>query len=428
MQFKHDNTAIGSGDANGILKIWDLREGRLQRNFDGHRLKINSLCFHPNDETSVCATGSQEGRTKLWDIRRKGFYTTFGIKGGAPVHVVRFSPDGRLCAIGDEDGLKIWDLMNTADPVLSLPLLKCKKIQFHPREWLLAATSYAQGLSRVHFVDLETMKEETSVNIGNQEIREVSFHCDKPALLVISNDNVDVVGWSPNDVFDHMPTNHSGSVISATSNETKLLMMSDSNRCSGVINAVDLTQVRLTRPTTPMTVTDRQSIIDFYLFVFCSLLLWILDSKNLNFRSNFMRFFYYFIIFKELSDIGKIGFPVQKSNSRLYFRHYFRFNFFSFAISRSLQKASRKQFEDSRPGTMEAFIGNDEQVRHIEDEVAEINIASPSKLALLFPGIQPPTQVERSNTEIKRANVPRADFNKALQVCCYLFSQFIYNL
>ena len=87
-------------------------------------------------------------------------------------------------------------------------------------------------------------------------------------------------------------------------------------------------------------------------------------------------------------------------------------------VSRSLQKASRKQFEDSRPGTMEAFIGNDEQVRHIEDEVAEINIASPSKLALLFPGIQPPTQVERSNTDIKRANVPRADFNKALQVCC----------
>ena len=257
MQFKHDNTAIGSGDANGILKIWDLREGRLQRNFDGHRLKINSLCFHPNDETSVCATGSQEGRTKLWDIRRKGFYTTFGIKGGAPVHVVRFSPDGRLCAIGDEDGLKIWDLMNTADPVLSLPLLKCKRLQFHPREWLLAATSYSQGLSRVHFVDLETMNEETAVNVGDQEIREISFHCDKPALLVVGNENIDVVGWSPNDVFDHMATNQSGSVISATSNQTKLLMMSDSSRCSGVINAVDLTQVRLTRPTTPMTVGDR---------------------------------------------------------------------------------------------------------------------------------------------------------------------------
>ena len=65
---------------------------------------------------------------------------------------------------------------------------------------------------------------------------------------------------------------------------------------------------------------------------------------------------------------------------------------------------------------MEAFIGNDEQVRQIEDEVAEINIASPSKLALLFPGIQPPAQVERSQTDIKRANIPRADFNKALQV------------
>ena len=33
--FKGDNSAVGSGDANGLLKIWDLREARLQRNLDG---------------------------------------------------------------------------------------------------------------------------------------------------------------------------------------------------------------------------------------------------------------------------------------------------------------------------------------------------------------------------------------------------------
>merc|ERR1719431_734171 len=35
--FKNDNTSVASGDANGILKIWDLKEARLQRNLDGHR-------------------------------------------------------------------------------------------------------------------------------------------------------------------------------------------------------------------------------------------------------------------------------------------------------------------------------------------------------------------------------------------------------
>ena len=64
---------------------------------------------------------------------------------------------------------------------------------------------------------------------------------------------------------------------------------------------------------------------------------------------------------------------------------------------------------------MEAFIGNDQQVRQIEEEVAEINIASPSKLALLFAKNERPPIIERSAsdlTNIKRAHVQRADFNK----------------
>ena len=281
LQFKADNTAIGSGDANGILKIWDLREGRLQRNFDGHRLKVNSVGFHPNNETSICATGSAEGRTKLWDIRRKGFYTTFGIKGGAPVNIVQFSPDGRLCAIGDEDGLKIWDLVDTKawgsnqcsavtherfsfrdpilkDPVLSLSLLKCKSIQFHPREWLLAATSYSHGLAKVHFIDLETMREESTVKTGDQEIRSISFHPEKPVLFAAADDRVDVVGWSPNDIFDHMPCSEAGKIVAGISDESRLLVMRDSDRCSGTVSAVDLTQLRLTRPQTPLTASRKE--------------------------------------------------------------------------------------------------------------------------------------------------------------------------
>ena len=39
--FKGDNSAVGSGDANGLLKIWDLREARLQRNLDG-MMNVNS--------------------------------------------------------------------------------------------------------------------------------------------------------------------------------------------------------------------------------------------------------------------------------------------------------------------------------------------------------------------------------------------------
>jgi len=78
---------------------------------DGHRLVITSIDFYPNSEASISATGSREGRSKLWDIRRKGFFRTFGRKGGPAVNNVSFSPDGRLVAIGDEDGLKESDII-----------------------------------------------------------------------------------------------------------------------------------------------------------------------------------------------------------------------------------------------------------------------------------------------------------------------------
>ena len=46
--------------------------------------------------------------------------------------------------------------------------------------------------------------------------------------------------------------------------------------------------------------------------------------------------------------------------------------------------APRRQFEGSRPGTMEAFLGNDHEVKQIEDEIANIEISSPNKFAALF--------------------------------------------
>ena len=107
LQFNWDNTLLGSGDNNGSLKVWDLREARLMRSLDGHRLAIGTIDFYPNSDASICATGSKEGRAKLWDIRRKGFFRTFGRKGGPAVNNVSFSPDGRLIAVGDEDGLKV---------------------------------------------------------------------------------------------------------------------------------------------------------------------------------------------------------------------------------------------------------------------------------------------------------------------------------
>ena len=46
--------------------------------------------------------------------------------------------------------------------------------------------------------------------------------------------------------------------------------------------------------------------------------------------------------------------------------------------------ASRRHFEDSRPGTMEAFLGNNQEIKQVEDEIANIEISNPNKFAALF--------------------------------------------
>ena len=46
--------------------------------------------------------------------------------------------------------------------------------------------------------------------------------------------------------------------------------------------------------------------------------------------------------------------------------------------------ASRRHFEGSRPGTMEAFLGNNHEVKQVEDEIANIEISNPNKFAAFF--------------------------------------------
>ena len=46
--------------------------------------------------------------------------------------------------------------------------------------------------------------------------------------------------------------------------------------------------------------------------------------------------------------------------------------------------ASRRHFEGSRPGTMDAFLGNNHEVKQVEDEIANIEISNPNKFAAFF--------------------------------------------
>ena len=147
-----------------------------------------------------------------------------------------------MCAIGDEDGLKIWKMTDENSPVLSVPLHHCTSLQFHRREMLLAATSFSNNLAQVHFFDLEKMKEECSVKVGVNKINKIEFHSEKSVLFASSDQKLDVIGWEPNDIYDHVVTDWKTPLASVESNGS-LLVISQSERSSGRISAVDLSRL-----------------------------------------------------------------------------------------------------------------------------------------------------------------------------------------
>jgi WD40 repeat protein len=94
-----------SGDAAGVLRVWDLATGQpLPLRQARWEEAVNCVCFSPNGRL-VLGIGS-EGRPRLWNLR-KGEIVSEMAKGCAGLESAAFSPDGATVLASCAEAFKV---------------------------------------------------------------------------------------------------------------------------------------------------------------------------------------------------------------------------------------------------------------------------------------------------------------------------------
>lgn len=142
--FEADGRWLWTADEYGIIKVWDVRAARPQRNLD-NKAAINGAVLHPNQGDILSV--DQAGSLRIWDLTASACSAELIPEEAVPLRSVSVSADGEQVAVANGPGRTfVWKTgLGPADfvPVAKVqahqaPITKCS---FSPSAELLATTS-----------------------------------------------------------------------------------------------------------------------------------------------------------------------------------------------------------------------------------------------------------------------------------------------
>jgi len=97
-------------EETGLIRLWDLKESEVLREFRGHKGSVHALRFSPDGSRAI--SGGHDRTVRLWDLASgRELAQLTGHKN--IVFDVIFAPDGRHALSGGGDNVAIlWDLGN----------------------------------------------------------------------------------------------------------------------------------------------------------------------------------------------------------------------------------------------------------------------------------------------------------------------------
>jgi WD40 repeat protein len=179
------------------VKLWDVRERRLEATLTGHTAGAHALAFSPDGRT--LASGSVfEKKIRLWDISSRR--QTAVLDEWVTSHALTFSPDGCTLASGNFHGVvKLWQMTGHAPGIgarvvasLPGPAQNIACLAYSPDGRLLASGS-SDGTTRLW--DVARRREITMLRGHRRGVTSVRFSRDAKRLFTASNDGAIRV-WS----------------------------------------------------------------------------------------------------------------------------------------------------------------------------------------------------------------------------------------
>jgi WD40 repeat protein len=104
--FSADGTLLASGGKGGLVKLWDLPDGREKATLQEHRGEVTGLAFSPDGKT--LATASADQSVILWEVAAAAVRSRLSF--GDTVLSVAFADAGSLIACTAEGECGIWDI------------------------------------------------------------------------------------------------------------------------------------------------------------------------------------------------------------------------------------------------------------------------------------------------------------------------------
>jgi WD40 repeat protein len=108
LAYSRDGTLLASGDATGLVKVWDVSRGRERATLQTRWLCVMAVSFSPDGAT--LATANALGvSVQLWDPASGAPRGELPTPSG--VFAVAFSPDGKVFVTAESHGIAtLWEV------------------------------------------------------------------------------------------------------------------------------------------------------------------------------------------------------------------------------------------------------------------------------------------------------------------------------